>query len=206
MVEVLHGPRRLVKRVHGRAYRLPHTAFFQVHPELTGALVAQVVETVEGFLRDAEADVAARPVFDLYGGVGLFAMPLAERGRSVVGIDADREGLRAAEETAERLGLDTCTFQRADLEQGGSLERLLETYGAPAVVLCDPPRRGLSASLTKALLAAAPPLIVYVSCDGGTFARDARRLADAYALTDLRAFDLFPQTHHLETIATFRRR
>jgi len=207
-VEVLLGPSRLTKRVHGRAYRVPHTAFFQVNLELAGALVAHVVEQVQQAPGEAAPEQAAgeaRPVFDLFGGVGLFALPLAERGRRVVGVDSDREGLRAAEETARGLGLTGCTFQRADLERPGALERVLAQHGPAAAVVCDPPRRGLAAPLVEALLAAAPPVIVYVSCDGGTFARDAARLAPAYRLTTLRAFDLFPQTHHLELVGTFVR-
>jgi 23S rRNA (uracil1939-C5)-methyltransferase len=207
-VHVAWGPARLIKRVHGRAYRVPHTAFFQVNLELAGALVAHVVEQVQQAPGEAAPEQAAgeaRPVFDLFGGVGLFALPLAERGRRVVGVDSDREGLRAAEETARGLGLTGCTFQRADLERPGALERVLAQHGPAAAVVCDPPRRGLAATLVAALQAAAPPVIVYVSCDGGTFARDAARLAPAYRLTTLRAFDLFPQTHHLELVGTFVR-
>ena len=224
-VQVLHGPARLIKRVAGRAYRVPHTAFFQVNLDMAGTLVAHVVEQVQaapaapdgapteaagGALADGAAGAAPpgdpRPVYDLYGGVGLFALPLAERGRRVLGVDSDREGLRAAEESARALGLAGCRFQRADLERAGALERLLAQHGPAAAVVCDPPRRGLAAPLVAALLAAAPPVIVYVSCDGGTFARDAARLAPAYELATLRGFDLFPQTHHLELVGTFRRR
>lgn len=210
-VAVLHGPARLSKRVAGRAYRVPHAAFFQVNADVAGRLVAHVAEAVQAALgssppQEGRAPAARSPVFDLYCGVGLFALPLAAQGSTVVGVDADREGLRAAEETARAEGLDGCTFNRADLERRGALERLLEQHGAPAVVVCDPPRRGLAAPLRTALLAAAPPALVYVSCDGGTFARDAAHLSTAYDLVELRGFDQFPQTHHLELVGTFRRR
>jgi 23S rRNA (uracil1939-C5)-methyltransferase len=220
IVTVLHGPARLLKRVHGRAYRVPHTAFFQVHREMAGALVAHVVEQVQAALGPAPAPgahgdtgaagdtggSAGRTVYDLFGGVGLFSLPLAERGYRVLGVDSDREGLRAAGETARGLGLAGCAFERADLDRPGALPHLLARHGPPAAVVCDPPRRGLAEPLRDALLAAAPPAIVYVSCDGGTLARDAARLAGAYDLVALRGFDLFPQTHHLELAATFRRR
>jgi 23S rRNA (uracil1939-C5)-methyltransferase len=214
-VHVAWGPARLIKRVHGRAYRVPHAGFFQVHLEQAGALVAYVTEQAQALLPGAAGPApdaggatatAAGAVYDLYGGVGLFALPLAERGHRVLGADSDREGLRAAEETVRGLGLAGCVFQRADLEQPGALDKLIAAHGAPALVLCDPPRRGLAAPLVASLLAAAPPAIVYVSCDGGTFARDAARLAPAYALKALRGFDLFPQTHHLEVVGTFVRR
>ena len=71
-------------------------------------------------------------------------------------------------------------------------------------MILDPPRRGLPAGLIDSLRSARPPLLVYVSCDGGTFARDAARLAPDYALCSLRGYDLFPQTHHLEVVGVFR--
>ncbi|MFI5401243.1 MAG: class I SAM-dependent RNA methyltransferase, partial [SAR324 cluster bacterium] len=76
----------------------------------------------------------------------------------------------------------------------------------PELVVLDPPRRGLGGALVKGLLAVRPGWIVYVSCDGGSFSRDAARLAERYALTELRGYDLFPQTHHLELVGVFRRR
>jgi len=76
----------------------------------------------------------------------------------------------------------------------------------PTAVIVDPPRSGLSASATQGLLAWAAPQIVYVSCDPPTLARDAGRLAQAgYRLQSIEAFDLFPNTPHVEALAVFAR-
>jgi 23S rRNA (uracil1939-C5)-methyltransferase len=142
-------------------------------------------------------------VFDLYCGVGLFTLPLAARGFSLVGVERDPDAVRAARETARALQPGRCTFDGVDLEHPGALERLVAKYGRPMGVIVDPPRRGLPAGLIRELLEAAPPWLIYVSCDGGTFARDAARLGPRYRLEALQGFDLFPQTHHLELVGRF---
>ena len=73
----------------------------------------------------------------------------------------------------------------------------------PAVA--NPPRAGLGPDVTSAILAAPPEFIVYVSCDPGTLARDILALSDSYTVSDLKAFDLFPQTAHVETVAVLTR-
>lgn len=207
-LEVLHGPPWLFKRVGNRTYRAPHDGFFQVHPGLAHRLCGDVVDAVRDALADGAHPSREAAVFDLYGGAGLYALPLAAavdpRGLRVVCVDSDRAAVRAGEETARDSGLAHCAFQAGNLEQPGVFEALCGRWGAPAAVILDPPRRGLPAGLIDSLRSARPPLLVYVSCDGGTFARDAARLAPDYALCSLRGYDLFPQTHHLEVVGVFR--
>ena len=216
-MDVLAGPEWLTKRIGERRYYSAHTGFFQVNPAMAEQLMAHVLAQVNAGIATAELNA---PIFDLFGGAGLFSIPLAEAaareteakqvaanlGRAIVCVDSERVSLKAGEETARLEGLEHCHFQRADLEWAGALEKLNEKWGEPAAVLCDPPRRGLSAQLVTDLRLHGPPLLVYVSCDGGTFARDAARLAPAYEMTALKGFDLFPQTHHLEVVGVFRRR
>lgn len=241
-LDVLAGPEWLTKRIGNRRYLTAHTGFFQVHPVMAERLTAHVLAAVNGGIAGAHPTA---PIFDLFGGAGLFSLPLAEAvaesevesapeavveavaesvvqpvanpvanpaanlRRDIVCVDSERASLKAGEETARRAGwagLDNCHFQRADLEWAGALEKLKARWGEPAAILCDPPRRGLSAALAEALREQGPPLLVYVSCDGGTFARDAARLAPAYEITSLQGFDLFPQTHHLEVVGVFRRK
>lgn len=225
-LDVLAGPEWLTKRIGNRRYLIAHTGFFQVHPAMAERLTAHVLAAVRAGIAGAHPTA---PIFDLFGGAGLFSLPLAEAvaeaavepveesvaksaanpRRAIVCVDNERASLTAGEETARRTGgagLDNCHFQRADLEWAGALEKLKSRWGEPAAILCDPPRRGLPAALVEALREQGPPLLVYVSCDGGTFARDAARLAPAYEIASLRGFDLFPQTHHLEVVGVFRRK
>jgi 23S rRNA (uracil1939-C5)-methyltransferase len=171
---------------------VPADAFTQVNPSLNPQLVAAVLE------RAAVASGAT--VFDLYCGAGNFALPLARRGADVLAIESVKLAVEAGRANAVRLGLDTVRFERADVT--GALARA--PRGHLDVAVLDPPRQGAAAALAP-LVRHQPARIVYVSCDPATFARDARTLVtQGYRLGDVQPFDLFPHTHHVETVATFQ--
>lgn len=128
---------------------------------------------------------------DAYCGAGAFASGLAELGWTVRGIEIDAEAAAAAR-AASTAGVGVTQ---------GRVEDLLAGHLPADLLLVNPPRAGLAAAATAAVLAAPPPRIVYVSCDPATLARDLGLLTGAYHLEGLRAFDLFPQTAHVETVA-----
>jgi 23S rRNA (uracil1939-C5)-methyltransferase len=166
------------------------TAFFQGNRYLTGPLAAHVLHA---------AGDAAR-VVDLYAGVGLFAVAFAARGASVVAIEGDRAAVsdlaRNAAPYRDRLLVEPHPVEQAVGRQ--PRER-------PDVVIVDPPRTGMSADALRGISAWRVPHVIYVSCDPPTLARDASRLREAgYALHAIDAFDLFPNTPHVETVAVFR--
>ena len=141
----------------------------------------------------AAAGNGARAI-DAYCGVGLYGRALARAGWQVTGIESHPAACRAARRDApEALTIREDTVENA----------LADELPADLVIL-NPPRTGLNVELVPVLLEAGPPLIIYVSCDPATLARDTAALAEAYELGDLRAFDLFPQTAHVETVAVFR--
>jgi 23S rRNA (uracil1939-C5)-methyltransferase len=137
-------------------------------------------------------------VTDLYAGVGLFAVSLAaQKGRSVVAVEGDRFSARDLETNAAAYG-------EAIRVEHMSVENYLKKGGVPRpdTILLDPPRTGLSPEAASGILAVGAPAIVYVSCDPATLARDVRKLVDrGYGLTHIEAFDLFPNTAHIETLA-----
>lgn len=133
-------------------------------------------------------------VVDAYCGVGLHARRLASAGASVVGIELDPHAVAAAR-AADVPGAE---FQEGLVEQ-----RLPHALPASLVIL-NPPRDGVAETVTDALVARPPERIIYISCNPATLARDLRRLAPAFDLEALRAFDLFPQTAHVETVAVLR--
>jgi len=158
-------------------------------------LLPQLVNAVADLVPDAGE------VIDLYAGVGLFGVVLAATGRlEVTTVEGDRTSgadLRENARTHEpRL--------KAHVE---SVEEFLaQRSGTAATIVVDPPRTGMSADALGTLVKLSPERIVYVSCDPPTLARDARRLMDAgYGLTSLRAFDFFPNTPHVESLALFAR-
>jgi len=181
-------------RAAGREWRLSPEVFWQVHPALPDVL-AQVVGEWAAAPRGGTA-------WDLYGGVGLFAAVLAEQ----VGPDGSVTVVESA-----RAAVDDGRAALADLPQVGwrvgRVEKVLVGLpGPPDVVVADPPRKGLGRAVVDALAAHGPERVVYVACDPAALARDVAFFAErGYTLAELRAFDAFPMTHHMECVARLTR-
>jgi 23S rRNA (uracil1939-C5)-methyltransferase len=170
--------------VAGPATGFPATAFEQVNPEM-GALARSWAVEQLGELRGAV-------VWDLYGGVGDTALLLAERGARVVSVDADEMAIDWAR---RRPAPSPVRFI------AGRAEDVLTTLPEPSAVVVNPPRAGLHWNVTLRLTGQPVSRLVYLSCDPATLARDLHRLGSVYRVTAVRAFDLFPQTAHVETVA-----
>jgi len=164
-------------------------SFFQSNRYLLNRLVADLL-----------ARVPVGPVIDLYAGVGLFSVPLALAGRRpMVAVEVD--AFSAHDLRTNAMGLDLFEIVEDSVEDFFAKLKL----GATDVltVVLDPPRTGVSKAALTSLIALRPGRIVYVSCDVATLARDTRALIGAgYQLKELLGFDLFPNTAHIETIAT----
>jgi tRNA/tmRNA/rRNA uracil-C5-methylase (TrmA/RlmC/RlmD family) len=163
-------------------------AFFQGNRFLLERLVRHVLTVVPG-----------GAVVDLYAGVGLFGLSLATAGvEPVTLVEGDPVGAGDLQRNADAFG------HRVKVERR-SVEAFLSGASAPgATFVVDPPRTGLSKEALTGMIRHRPATIVYVSCDVATLARDTRALLDAgYQLGGLTAFDLFPNTAHVETVATF---
>lgn len=177
-----HG--EVALQVGDLSYAFDARTFFQGHRELLPRLVQAVVG-------DWEGDTA----FDLYGGVGLFALALARRYRKVVTVEGDTQSARHARMNARRNKL-------ANVEV---VARAVETWipelpeGADRVVV-DPPRGGLSPKVPRILLERKPKRLTYLSCHPATLARDLRLLKQAYRIEKISLIDLFPQTGHMEAL------
>jgi 23S rRNA (uracil1939-C5)-methyltransferase len=149
--------------------------------------------------------VSDRPVIDLYAGVGLFGLALAARGAEVTLVEGDYSSGRDLELNAAPYP-DRTRVSRASVEEflAATLPGLL---GEPRpTIVIDPPRTGLSKEAIQGILRLGPPVLVYVSCDPATLARDARILIDAgYEHGPVTGFDLFPNTAHVESVVSFSR-
>ncbi|HVZ73062.1 MAG TPA: methyltransferase domain-containing protein [Polyangia bacterium] len=171
--------------------------FFQNNPFLLPALADHVA---------AEARAGgARFLVDAYCGSGLLALTAAPAFERVVGVEVSPSSVKWARENAARNGRTNCTFLAADATAifAGLPEGVT---GADAAVIVDPPRKGCSPEFLQQLVAFAPRTIVYVSCNPETQVRDLAVLrAAGFALTKVQPFDMFPQTRHLECVATLIR-
>jgi len=175
-------------------------SFFQGNRHLLGALVAHVADRVP----------LGGAVLDLYAGVGLFAVAAAVlRGASVVAVEGDSYAADDLHANGAAAGGQITTVRGA---VEGIATRVFGAWGRaagrPAVetIIVDPPRTGMSREALDAALSLDASRIVYVSCDAATLARDARRIVDhGFAIDRADAFDLFPNTPHVETVAVFLR-
>ncbi len=182
------------------AYRVAADGFWQVHREAPGVLVGAVL--------DGLGDVDGATVLDLYAGAGLFTLPLADAvGASgeVVSVEGDERAVRDARRNVhDRRNVELHAGEVARV-LSGAVDADSDVVHADAVVL-DPPRVGAGRKVVAAITELRPERIVYVACDPAALARDVAWLAEGgYALTGLRAFDLFPMTHHVECVAVLER-
>ena len=169
-------------------YSFSADVFFKVNH----ALLPEFIETAIG---KAEGNLA----LDLYCGVGLFTLPLAAKFKKVVGIEGSRLSIQFAKTNAQTADLKNVDFEVSAV--GNWLGQNAAKLAGIDFVLLDPPRSGAETETIEALIRLQPAKIVYVSCNPATLARDLRALtAGGYEIEKVRAFDFFPQTHHVETI------
>ena len=194
---LIAGDAALKDELGGIGFTLAPQTFFQVNPTQVEALYKTALDF---------AGLTGRElVVDAYCGAGSIALYMARHAARVVGIEILPEAVRDARENAKRAGLSgKAEFFPGRVE--AALPEMLRKGLKPDVVVVDPPRKGLDGALTKALVEAAPPRIVYVSCDPGTLARDLKLLREGgYFLRKVQPVDMFPWTAHVECVALMSR-
>lgn len=189
-VEVLSGKGYWTERINGDRMMLSAPSFFQVNT----ATAEKLVETVLDGLQVNENS----QVLDLYSGAGTFTLPLAEITDQVIAVESYGSSVRDLRRNLEERGLI------AEVVGGDVAYELPDLTNADSAVV-DPPRAGLATEVVDQLCDLRIPRLVYVSCNPTTLARDLQRLCtDVYELESLTPVDLFPQTYHVETVATLR--
>jgi tRNA/tmRNA/rRNA uracil-C5-methylase (TrmA/RlmC/RlmD family) len=193
-VTSLRGRTWVQESAAGHDYRVTGEGFWQIHRDAPGTLVGAVTEFLQGggFLKPGSV------VADLYAGAGLFTAVLAD----AVGETGSVLSVEGAPGTSRDARKNLHSVSQVEVVQG-RVERVLrqKPQNFDALVL-DPPRAGAGKAVVGQLVASKPRAITYVSCDPASFARDLgyfRR--SGWELAGLRAFDLYPHTHHLETVA-----
>jgi 23S rRNA (uracil-5-)-methyltransferase RumA len=178
--------------VAGRPVYLQAGSFFQTNLKLLPELI--------GRLQQETAPLEGKRVADVYGGVGIFGLFLAERASEVLVVESDPLAEEACRRTAAAWGLDNVQFRAQEAESA-----LADAFGLD-VVIVDPPRTGLSETVIEALIAQQPDTILYVSCLAQSLARDLRILtAEGYGIEHLEVFDFYPHTYHVEILTVLRR-
>lgn len=190
-VMTLIGKETIAEQIRARTFQISPRAFFQVNTPMAEELLT----LVEQFLAPRADDV----LLDAYGGVGLFGLSLAPRVAQVIEIEENPAAIENARCNAQDL-------TNVEFHAGRVEDILPKLTSVTSLAIVDPPRAGMARAPLDALVTKSPRVIVYVSCDPATLARDARRLVDAgYHLMDIQPVDLFPQTYHIECVARFER-
>lgn len=188
-IRVVAGPTKVTEHAVGRGWRIRPEAFWQVHPLAADTFAATVLDLLE--------PKPGEWAWDLYGGAGLFTAAVA-----------DRVGPRGRVTLVESDPRPDPAGNLADLPQvkvvRGRVEEVLGRRGLrnTNLVVLDPPRAGAGATVVAGIAAATPRAVAYVACDPAALARDVKTFRGlGWRLARVRAFDAFPMTHHVETIA-----
>ncbi|ANH38379.1 23S rRNA (uracil(747)-C(5))-methyltransferase RlmC [Nocardioides dokdonensis FR1436] len=178
----------------GLRLHLRPQSFFQTNTLVATALYEQA--------RAWAAEIGPASVWDLYGGVGGFALALAAPGRAVTGVEISPEAVASAQQSAAEAGLADARFVAADAT-AWALEQPAASH--PDLVVVNPPRRGIGPQLTGWLESSEVGEVLYSSCNATTLARDLAALP-SYDVVTARLLDMFPQTTHHEVLVRLRRR
>ena len=182
------------QEVAGLRFRFPSGSFFQINKHAVTPMVEYVVGQAVGH--------GCTQLVDAYCGAGLFALAAAHAFQSVAGVELNKDSVFWATQNAQINKIYNAAFLAAD--SANIFDSIGRDEGAFSVVVVDPPRVGCSELFLQNMIKFRPLKIVYVSCDPATQARDARIIASSgYDLVEITPVDLFPQTKHIESVATF---
>src|SRR4051812_39001405 len=191
--ELLWGEDAIEEELSGLRFRVRPNAFLQTNSEMADELY--------GIAREFAQLAGGETVYDLYCGIGTIGLSMAASAMTVWGIEISEESVACAIENQELNGIGNAAFFAGNV--GEVLRDLHDRAGDPDVVVVAPPRAGLAGKALKRLGEIGAPRVVYVSCNPTTLAGDAKRLADdyGYSLVRARPVDMFPHTPHVECVS-----
>ncbi|MEQ9279546.1 MAG: 23S rRNA (uracil(1939)-C(5))-methyltransferase RlmD [Balneola sp.] len=193
--KVIHGPGYIVDKIGEHTFKIHPNAFFQTNT----AQAERLYETARQFadLKDGEI------VYDLYCGVGTLSLFMSQKAEKVLGIELVDVAVENARFNAKENNVGNVSFIKGDMKDVFTQE-MVDEFGAPDVLITDPPRAGMHPDVVKRLKELKVPKLVYVSCDSSTMARDLKELAEVYDILEVQPVDMFPQTYHVEAVAKLR--
>ena len=185
------GEEVLYEQMDGLRFRIGPVSFFQTN--------ARQAQRLYRLVKEFAGLTGKEHVYDLYTGTGTIACYLAGNCQQVTGIEYVEDAVRDARINANLNGITNTRFFAGDMAKVLS-PLFLQMYGAPDVIVTDPPRAGMHPEVVAQILAAGPARIVYVSCNPATQARDVALLSEAYQVEIVQPVDMFPHTSHVENI------
>ena len=188
----LYGQDTITDSMLGNDYEISAQSFYQVNTEMAEKLYQTAID-----FSDLNSDSI---VIDAYSGIGTIGLSFAKQVKEVYGVEVIETAVEDAKKNAERNGITNAHYVADSAEN--AMAKWSKDGIKPDVIIVDPPRKGLTESFIKASVAMQPEKITYVSCNPATMARDIKLYQElGYELKKVQPVDLFPQTHHVETVA-----
>ena len=185
------GKDHVIEQLEDFRFKVGPKSFFQTN--------TYQAERLYQVVRDFAGLTGTETLYDLYCGTGSIGIFLSRQARKIIGVEMIEEAVRDAGENAHLNGIGHARFYTGDVSAVCN-EAFFAQHGKPDVVVTDPPRAGMDEKLVKAILTAAAPVVVYVSCNAATQARDLNVLDEKYQVTRVQPVDMFPHTHHIENV------
>lgn len=192
-----YGEEVLVEHLGDVAFKIGPKSFFQTNTKQAKRLY-DVVKDFADFKGNEN-------VYDLYTGLGSIALYLADQVKSITGIEEIPEAIHYAKINTSFNNISNARFYVGDVKDILT-DGFVEKHGAPDVIITDPPRVGMHKDVVQTLLLSGADKIVYVSCNPATQARDLSLLSEQYKVVKIQTVDMFPHTHHIETVALLHKK
>ena len=202
-VNVFHGPGYIEEKMGDLKFRISAKSFYQTNSRQAEKLYCTTAE----FAGLTEGKTLERKpiVYDLYTGTGTIANFVAKQAQKVIGIEYVEDAVKDARINSEINGIGNTEFYAGDMKDVLN-EKFIEKHGHPDVMIVDPPRAGMHEDVVDVILKAKPEIIVYVSCNPATQARDIALLDPLYKVEKVQPVDMFPHTHHVENVVKLKLR
>ena len=188
----IYGEKQLIQSLDNYKFLISPESFFQINIPQTINLYHQILEYANPTKEDK--------ILDLYCGTGTIGIFLSKHCKQVLGIEINPSSIENANNNKKLNNIDNITFKLGDVS------KVLDTNYSADIIVVDPPRSGLDKHTIKTILELNPKKIVYVSCDPITLSRDINLLKDKYKLENIKLYDMFPQTYHVESVCLLKLR
>lgn len=192
---IVKGAGYIVENLEGFKYKISPKSFFQTN--------SRQAETLYRITREFAELTGGQTLYDLYCGTGSIGIFCSEGAGAIVGVEVVEEAITDARANAALNHLDNCHFYAGDVIKICD-DAFFAQHGRPDVIITDPPRAGMHEKLVQKLLEIQAPLIVYVSCNPATQARDLALLSEKYDITRVQPVDMFPHTLHIENVVQLK--
>lgn len=191
----VYGTATSTLHLEGLTFRYSPEAFIQNHPEQSAAIYRT--------LRQIARQSPCQTILDLYCGIGITSILIAQEGKRVIGVESNGNAVQLAFQNAQINNVKTASFLKGDVKK--TLPKLLKKH-PDAQVIINPPRQGMEKDVVIMILEQPPSEVVYISCMPSTLARDIKDLKRVYEIREIQSYDMFPQTAHVETLVYLEKR